>query len=86
MRPEPGRAGRAGALAALLLLAVVAFFAWKGSERPEDVGGWTLEEQYEADDRIAPLLAGCAFGAPFEADTSDLAEVLSTKLDAGALL
>ena len=86
IRPEPGRAGRAGALAALLLLAVVAFFAWKGSERPEDVGGWTLEEQYEADDRIAPLLAGCAFGAPFEADTSDLAEVLSTKLDAGALL
>lgn len=81
-----GRSGRAALAATLLLLGVIAFFAWRGSERAVEVGGWTLDEQYEADERIAPLLGGCAFGAPFEADTSNLAEVLATKLDAGTQL
>lgn len=80
------RSGRAGAIAAVVLVGVIAFFAWRGSERPVEQGGWSLEEQYEADERIAPLLAGCAFGAPFEADTSNLAEVLASKLDSGAQL
>jgi len=84
--PASRRAGRAGLVAALVLLGVIAFFAWRGSERPVEEGGWTLEEQYEADERIAPLLAGCPFGAPFEADTSNLAEVLASKLDSGAQL
>lgn len=90
-RPEPSgrggrRSGRAGALTAALLLGVIAFFAWRGSSRPTETAGWSQVDAYEADARIAPLLGGCAFGAPFEADTSNLAEVLSSKLDAGALL
>ena len=90
-RPEPSgrggrRSGRAGVLTAALLLGVIAFFAWRGSSRPTETAGWSQVDAYEADARIAPLLCGCAFGAPFEADTSNLAEVLSSKLDAGALL
>ena len=46
----------------------------------------TLDERYQTDDRVRPLLGDCGFGAPFEADTTDLAEVLASKLDAGALL
>lgn len=80
------RSGRAGPIAAVILVGVIALFAWKGSDRPTEPGGMSLAEQYEADVRIAPLLAGCAFGAPFEADTNDLAEVLTSKLDSGAQL
>jgi len=82
---RPGSSGRVGVIAALVLVGVIAFFAWRGSERPTEDSGWSVEAQYEADERIAPLLAECAFGAPFEADTSDLPEVLTSKLDTGLL-
>lgn len=93
MRPRTDRvrqqahasSGRVGVIAALVLLGVIAFFAWKGSERPVQEGGLSAAEQYEADGRIAPLLVGCPFGAPFEADTSNLPEVLASKLDTGLL-
>ena len=64
MRPRTDRvrqqahasSGRVGVIAALVLLGVIAFFAWKGSERPVQEGGLSTAEQYEADGRIAPLL------------------------------
>ncbi len=93
MRPRIDRAGRwggassgrIGVVAAVVLLGVIAFFAWRGSERGVEDSGWSVVEQYEADERIAPLLVGCPFGAPFEADTSNLPEVLTSKLDTGLL-
>jgi len=81
---HPARGGRIGVVVALVLLGVVFFFAWKGSRGAEHVGGMTLEERYEIDDRIHPLLADCGFGAAFEADTTDLVAILVSKLDAGA--
>ncbi|MEM1449637.1 MAG: hypothetical protein AAF957_04735 [Planctomycetota bacterium] len=86
--PEPRRdqSGRTGIIVAVSLLAVVFYFAWRSSRGPETVGGMTLEERYEIDDRLRPLLADCSFGAAFEADTTDLVQIMVSKLDAGAQL
>lgn len=80
------RSGRVGLVVALALLGTVFFFAWRGKQGPAAFTEISLEERYEADSRIGPLSYDCGFGAPFEADTTDIAFVLSTKLDAGALL
>ncbi|MEM9380912.1 MAG: hypothetical protein AAGB93_13245 [Planctomycetota bacterium] len=84
--PRPDQSGRTGVVVAVSLLAVVFFFAWRSSRGPKTVGGMTLEERYEIDDRLRPLLADCVFGSAFEADTTDLVQIMVTKLDAGAQL
>ncbi|MEM9799853.1 MAG: hypothetical protein AAGA20_05965, partial [Planctomycetota bacterium] len=80
------RTGRVGVIVAVVLLGAVLFFAWRGSRSDVDLGGMTLEERYQVDERLVPLLADCGFGAAFEADTTDLAQILVSKLDEGAQL
>lgn len=77
--------GRAGLVLALAVLGGVGWFALRRSavEAPREL---TLAERYAADERIEPLLAGCTYGRPFEADTSAIVELLAAKLNDGAQL
>jgi len=77
--------GLGGLVVALAILGAVAFFGLRRSAAPE-VAEPTLEQRYQADDRIAVLLQPCSYGRPFEGDTSAMVEVLVSKLDAGAQL
>lgn len=81
----PARRGRAAAFLLLGVAIGVGVLLLRGREgAPEPSPELTLEERYERDDRIRPLLDDCPFGRPFEADTTDLAAVLVSKLDAKA--
>lgn len=71
---------------AAVLLGAVAFFVLRGRGESPPPRPLTLAERYAADERITLLTGGCAFGAPFEFDTSDVPAVLVSKLDAGSQL
>jgi len=81
--PAPrSRRGRAGAFILVGVAIGVGVLFLRGREgAPEAPAEMTLEERYERDERIRPLLDDCPFGRPFEADTTDLAAVLVSKLD-----
>ncbi len=85
---SPSRGGSAvGIVIALALLGVVFFYAWRTSSGGEEAAdALTLDERYALDHRLQPLIADCAYGATFDPDTTHLAEVLASKLDAGAQL
>lgn len=81
--PGERRSGRGGAFILVgVAIGVGVLFLRGRDEAPEPEPEATLEELYESDERIQPLLEDCPFGKPFEADTTDLAAVLVTKLDA----
>lgn len=88
---RPSAAGRragkglGGLVVALAILGAVAFFGLRRSTEPAAPQP-TLDERYQADDRIAVLLQPCSYGRPFEGDTSAMVEVLVSKLDEGAQL
>jgi len=67
------------------VLGGVGFFGIRNAMKSGPPGA-TLAERYAADDRIAPLLQPCAFGKPFEGDTTAIAEALVSKLGVGAQL
>jgi hypothetical protein len=77
--------GLGGLVVALAILGAVAFFGLRrATEQPAPEP--TLDERYQADDRIAVLLHPCTYGRPFQVDTSAMVEVLVSKLDEGVQL
>lgn len=81
--PQRG-AGGIGPIVALLLVGTIAFFVWRSRDKEPEFQPLSLEEQYAQDERLMLLLHPCSFPAAFEADLTDIASVLVSKLDAGA--
>lgn len=83
----PARSGRIAVIGLVFVVGIAAVALWpngdKGDDEPADETT-TLEERYIADRRVGFLTEPCAFVRTFDADTSDIARILTSKLDAGA--
>lgn len=75
-----------GVVIGLILVSTVAFFVLRSTRAKPALEPTSLEDRYRQDERINMLVGGCGFGAPFDVDTTDFAEVLAGKLDAGTQL
>ncbi len=75
-----------GVVIGLVLVSAVAFFVLRSRQSEPELKPVSLEDRYRQDERLALLINGCGFGAPFDMDTTDFAQVLAGKLDAGTQL
>lgn len=66
----------------LIMVAILAAVIWRGGRDPAEVLV-ALGDRLQADTRIRRLTDDCFIGRPFQQDTSDMTEVLVSKLEMG---